>query len=116
MRPETVIQRAIRHYLAGLGYASVHVPNGAVLSGDAKRRAIQMNALKADGLYPGFPDLLVYGPDALIGHIEVKTPTGAIAETQKRCRAWLEGLGHKYAVCRSVDDVSAALASWGWKA
>lgn len=114
MRPESVIQRAIRHYLAGRGYACVHVPNGAVLGGDPERRARQMNALKADGLYPGFPDLLVYGPNQLIGHIEVKTPKGTVQDTQKRCRAWLEGLGHKYAICRSVEDAAAALNEWGW--
>lgn len=115
MRPETVIQRAIRHKLASLGYACVHVPNGAVLGGDAAKRARQMNALKADGLYPGFPDLLVYGPDKRIGHIEVKTPKGAIQDTQKRCKTWLESLGHHYAICRSVEDAEQALVSWGWK-
>lgn len=115
MRPESAIQREIRHYLAGRGYAAVHVPNGAVLSGDKLKRAKQMSALKADGLYPGFPDLIVYGPGQRIGHIEVKTPTGTIADTQKRCRAWLEGLGHNYALCRSTEDAAAALIAWGWE-
>ncbi len=115
MRPETAIQRAVRLELAERGYASVHVPNGAVLAGDPKRRAIQMNALKADGLYPGFPDLLVYGHGARIGHIEVKTPTGTIADTQHKCRAWLEGLGHKYAICRDKAEVASILIAWGWE-
>jgi hypothetical protein len=114
MRAESAIQRAIRHYLAANGYASVHVPNGAVLSGDKLKRAKQMSALKADGLYPGFPDLLVYGPGQRIGHIEVKSPTGAVQDTQKQCQTWLEGLGHHYAICRSIDDAAAALRSWGW--
>jgi len=114
MRPETALQRQIRHHLAGHGFASVHVPNGAVLAGDAGRRMRQMAALKADGLYPGFPDLLVYGTGQRIGHIEVKTPKGAIQPSQVKCRVWLEGLGHHYAICRSVDDVAVTLKSWGW--
>lgn len=50
MKPESAIQRQIRAYLTARGIESVHVPNGAVLAGDAKSRAIQMNAMKRDGL------------------------------------------------------------------
>lgn len=114
MKPESALQRQIRHRLATMGFASVHVPNGAFLSGDRERRARQMAALKADGLYPGFPDLLVYGPGQKIGHIEVKMPKGRIEESQRRCRIWLENLGHHYAVCRSVEDAEQALIQWGW--
>ncbi len=114
MRPETAIQRAVRDELAKAGFETVHVPNGAVLGGDAKCRAIQMKALKADGLRVGFPDLLVYGPGARIGHIEVKTPSGTIQDTQHECRAWLEGLGHKYAICRDKSEVRSILIEWGW--
>ena len=74
-----------------------------------------MNALKADGLYPGFPDLLVYGSGQRIGHLEIKTPTGRQSESQRKCQVWLEHLGHHYAICRSVDDAKAALDSWGWR-
>lgn len=114
MRPETALQREIRHTLASVGFASVHVPNGAVLSGDKLKRARQMNSLKADGLYPGFPDLIVYGNGQRIGHIEVKTATGKVQDTQVKCRVWLEGMGHHYAICRSKDDALAALKQWGW--
>ena len=115
MRPETVIQRAIRLRLADMGFTCVHVPNGVVLAGDPQKRARQMNALKADGLYPGFPDLLVYADDSRIGHIEVKTATGKLQDTQKRCAVWLESLGHRYAICRSPEEAEAALIQWGWK-
>ena len=114
MRPETALQRQLRQYLAHRGFHSVHVPNGAVLGGDSVKRAIQMASLKRDGLMPGFPDLLVYAGGGRIGHIEVKTVKGRQEPSQQACQQWLEGLGHHYAVCRSVDDVAAALEAWGW--
>jgi hypothetical protein len=73
-----------------------------------------MNALKRDGLMPGFPDLLIYGKGQRIGHIEVKTPKGDVQPSQIKAQEWLEGLGHKYAVCRSVNDACKALRDWGW--
>jgi len=35
------------------------IPNGAQLAGNQKKRAIQMNALKAEGLKPGVSDLFL---------------------------------------------------------
>jgi len=37
------------------------IPNGAVLAGDARRRAMQMTKLKRTGLRPGIPDLFLAG-------------------------------------------------------
>ena len=114
MRPETALQRQLRQYLAHRGFHSVHVPNGAVLGGDSVKRAIQMANLKRDGLMIGFPDLLVYASGGRIGHIEVKTTKGRHEPSQIAVQCWLEGLAHHYAVCRSIDDVAAALEAWGW--
>ena len=114
MRPETQLQRSIRQHLGLKGYTSVHVPNGATLSGDKDARARQMANLKRDGLLPGFPDLLVYAPGGRVGHIEVKCEGGRQTDTQKAVAGLLDGLGHHYAVCRSLADVDETLASWGW--
>lgn len=38
------------------------IPNGSVLAGDSKRRAIQMNNLKRTGLRIGAPDLMLAVP------------------------------------------------------
>lgn len=114
MRPETLLQRRIKRLLEKLGYRVVHVPNGAVLAGNAKQRAIQMNSLKANGLTVGFPDLLVYGGDRKLGHIEVKLEGEAQSENQVKVQGWLEAWGHKYAVCRSLEDVPDTLEAWGW--
>lgn len=116
MRPETKIQRAMLKHIRALGFEAVHVPNGAVLAGNPKRKAIQMNALKADGLMVGFPDLLIYGPNGKHGLIEVKAEGGKQQASQQAVEAWLSGWGHHYAVCRSDDDVTEAMTEWGWLA
>ena len=113
MRAETKLQRDIRHYLALKGYRSVHVPNGATLGGDARKRAIQMANLKRDGLCVGFPDLIVFWQDR-IGFIEVKLEGEYASEQQMVVELWLTDLGHKYAVCRSLLDVDETLQKWGW--
>lgn len=115
MRPETALQRKMKRLLENLGYKVVHVPNGAVLAGGQKQRAIQMNSLKSIGLCVGFPDLVVYGGDRKIGHIEVKLEGEHQSDQQKEVQGWLEGMGHKYAVCRSLLDVTDTLADWNWQ-
>ena len=111
---ERAIQRAIRKYLASVGLISAHVPNGASLAGNAKRRAQQMNNLKGDGLTPGFPDLIVMGTNARVGFMEVKSAKGEQNENQKAVESWMQRDGHKYAVVRSVDDAKETLRDWGW--
>ena len=112
---ERRLQREMRMYLRMRGFRSVHVPNGSVLAGDATKRAIQMNSLKRDGLMIGFPDLLVYGPEGRVGHIEVKLEGGKQSETQKDVQRWMGEWGHSYAVCRSLEDVAETLNRWGWQ-
>lgn len=114
MRVETQIQRSIRDYLYARGFQTVHVPNGATLSGDKDERARQMANLKRDGLMPGFPDLLVYGSRGRIGHIEVKAEGGRLNANQLDVQRWLELWGFHYAVCRSIEDVAETLDRWGW--
>lgn len=111
---ERAIQRAIRQYLASVGFKSAHVPNGSVLAGNAQRRAIQMKNLKADGLTVGFPDLIVMGTDSRVGFMEVKNEGGKQNENQKNVQAWMERDGHKYAVVRSVEDAAETLREWSW--
>ena len=114
MRAETALQRQIKTYLEFKGYRVVASANGAVLAGSPKQRAMQMNSLKASGLTVGFPDITVYGGGRKVGHIEVKLEGEKQSDTQKDCERWLNEMGHKYAVCRSIDDVDETLAGWGW--
>lgn len=114
MRPETRLQRDMRKYLALKGLRSVAVPNGATLRGDKKERSIQMANLKRDGLTPGFPDLIVYGKNGRIGHIEIKVEGNYQTASQKECERWLTEFGQNVAVCRSLPDIDETLARWGW--
>lgn len=113
MRVETRVQIDILAELDRLGFWGVHVPNGTVLAGDGRQRAIQMNALKRAGLRIGFPDLIVYGPLG-VGHIEVKKEGEMASDTQMEVEDKLTGWGQRYAVCRSVQDVVDTLKGWGW--
>lgn len=114
MRPETRLQRDMRKFLALRGFRTVAVPNGAILSGDAKSRAIQMANLKRDGLTPGFPDLIVFGKGGLVGFIEVKVEGGRQSASQVECERWLNEFGQPVAVCRSLEDIDETLRRWGW--
>ena len=114
MRAETKLQREIRKYLMLHGFRSVACSNGAVLAGNAKQRAIQMNTLKSAGLTPGYPDLIVYGPDQRIGHIEVKLEGENLEPKQVEVHGWLTEWGFKVSTCRSLEDVKETLTEWGW--
>lgn len=114
MIKEAGVQRMIRAYLASRGIESVHVPNGAVLAGDARARCQQMNALKKAGLKLGFPDLITFSRKGQIGFIEVKSEGGRLSPEQKSCHEWLIVLGHKVSVCRCIEDVEETLELWGW--
>lgn len=113
---ESQIQLQIRHYLAALGIDAVHVPNGSVLAGDAKARAMQSNALKKAGVMPGFSDLILFDRRVRrVGFIEVKSSTGRISPAQERFADFIQERGWPYAVVRSVDDTKTVLSEWGWR-
>lgn len=114
---EKHIQKNVREYLAAVRIDAFHCPNGAVLAGDAKARAMQSNALKRAGVVNGFPDLLLIkrtqdGPR--VGFFEVKREGEKLRKEQAdfadRCTDWQL----PFAVVRSVDDAKEALADWGW--
>ncbi|OOY21010.1 hypothetical protein BMI86_10190 [Thioclava sp. DLFJ5-1] len=67
------------------------------------------------GTLSGFPDFVVLLPDGMAIFIEVKAPTGGkLSKDQSELRRDLELMGFRYAVVRSVDELDAALRSWGF--
>lgn len=111
---ERAIQRSVIAYLNARGIATAHVPNGSVLAGNARQRAMQMNSLKSDGLRIGFPDLILIHTDARVGFMEVKREGEKLGENQIHWRGALERLGHKWACVRSIEDAQETLKEWGW--
>lgn len=117
MTSESAIQLQIRKHLALLGIDAVHVPNGSVLAGDKKARAIQSNALKRAGMLPGMADLILFDRRARrVAFMEVKAAKGTLTASQERFIAEYVPLwGWPCAVVRSVEDATAALNEWGWR-
>lgn len=68
--------------------------------------------LKASGLRPGVPDLLVLDAGHLLG-LELKAGKGRLSPAQSSCHAALKAAGAEIAVCRSLDEVVAALDRCG---
>jgi hypothetical protein len=112
--PEAKLQAAVREYLmiclpepphpgGVLWTASL---TGVYLSPRARSRA------KALGVRPGFPDLQFLFPDGRTYYIELKAPDGSLSAEQREFRDFARP--HSiWAVCRSIDQVAAALSGWG---
>jgi len=98
---EHEIQRAavmwIRQNTSFLVYA---IPNGG------KRGRLEAMRLVVEGVTAGMPDLHI---PALRLWIEMKTATGAVSPAQRAVHKRLQEEGQTVVVCRSVDDVIAAV-------
>lgn len=53
----------------------------------------------------GSSDIKVYLPGGITLHLEMKSEKGTLRPEQRAWRDALAALGHKYAVCREVDDL-----------
>lgn len=76
--------------------------------------AIEIAKAKANGVLPGFPDVICLPAAGLPAmFFEVKAPGGYPSKAQREVHARLSALGYRVAVVRSIDDTRAALAAWG---
>jgi hypothetical protein len=83
-----------------------HVPNGG------KRAMTTARRLKAMGTKAGAPDnLIIYQGRAY--WIELKARYGNLAESQLVAIPLIESAGSPVAIARTLDDIAAALSSWG---
>jgi hypothetical protein len=114
---ERPIQRANIHLLTMMGCYAVHVPNGTHLAGDDLARAKQTAALKADGVRPGFPDLIVIDQRVIrTGFMEVKREGRLTLDPdQEWWRDELQRLGFPWALVNTPDGGAVALRQWGWR-
>jgi hypothetical protein len=74
------------------------------------------------GLRPGWPDILVLHPaprsvegcrQVIVVGLELKTEVGRQSPVQRAVAAEFAAAGASYALCRSIDDVHAALVAAG---
>lgn len=79
---------------------------------EGKRHRLIALLLKAMGLIPGTPDIVILWGNGC-GLIELKSKKGRQNDNQKYFQAWAEYCGVPYAVCRSVDEVRSNLRKWG---
>ena len=65
------------------------------------------------GVSSGVPDFIFALADGRTGWIELKSETGQLSRAQREWRRRLLALGHKWALCRSLDEVIRSLEEWG---
>lgn len=111
-RPEQALQIAVAAYLR-LALNPPVLWSAFPSGGGGKVRGA---FLKAMGLAPGWPDLIVIAPRGLntvvIG-LELKAAKGRASPEQKLVRDAFHEAGAHYIVCKSIDDVSLALRAMG---
>ena len=72
--------------------------------------------LKAMGLRPGWPDILILAPGPLVLGIELKRKGGVQTAEQRAMEAAFTQAGARYVVCRSLDAVEAAINAIAFRA
>ena len=109
-RPEETIHRAVVDYLLlalPAGVVFFHVPNGG------KRSKAEGKKFKDLGVRAGVADLAFILPGGRAAFAEIKAPKGSLTPEQKVFKEDIEELGCPWAEVRSIDDMKAALQSWG---
>lgn len=106
-QPELSLQIAVKRFLVLALPPAVEWTSS--LAGAHLGHAQRAKA-KASGLRPGWPDLQ-FLIDGQTKFIELKTDTGRLSDDQKRIHAAMAP--GTVAVCRSLDEVAAALTGWG---
>ena len=91
-----------------------HIPNGAHFAGTDCQRAMQMGALKGDGLKVGTPDLLCLWAKGGGALMEVKRAKGSkISPEQEALHDKLHALGWPVGIVHSADQAHAYLVASG---
>lgn len=79
---------------------------------DQKMTPIAGARRRARGIRAGWPDCQILYRGQFFG-IELKEGAGRQSENQALMQAEIKRAGGRYAICRSVEDVEAALRAWG---
>ena len=106
---EEELHRAVAQYLERSTYPHEclwwHTPNGG------GRGPAEGGILKAMGVKAGIPDLFILRNGLLFG-IELKSEDGNVSPSQGAMIMALDHHNVPVVVCRSIDEVEAALRQW----
>lgn len=100
------------HLMAGrnLDYGMIFaIPNGGM------RSKATAGKLKAEGVKPGVPDLMLPVPKGIYAgmFIEMKRRKGGtVSAEQKDWTSFLGSMGYKCVVCRGADEAKAAILDY----
>jgi hypothetical protein len=111
--PEEKIHAAVVELLRWAiapGWIAYHPANGEWRGPHGKKVGARLKAL---GVLPGVPDLILWAPGGMAHGLEIKSRTGRLSVAQKAFRANCDAYGRPYAVARSLDEAAAILAAWG---
>jgi hypothetical protein len=76
---------------------------------DAREGAI----MKRMGVNPGWPDFVLFGPEAFPHFLELKRPGEELTDEQEEFQYWAcRALHASYAVARTIDQVLATFEAW----
>ena len=115
-RPEAQLQEAVADYLrVALQPPTVWtaIAHGVWFGWDREKAQRLGGRLKAAGLNKGWPDLLVMHPSSNGGPIvlglELKSKAGSLTPEQRELMGSFVALRAHFVLCRSVEEVQAAL-------
>lgn len=86
-------------------YLCFSVPNGGF------RNVVEAANLRKEGALAGVSDLIVVAERRVL-FVEMKAPKGRQRDTQKAFQEKVEALGHKYFICKSLDDFKKTVTEW----
>lgn len=110
---EAALHRAVAAYLR----VALKPPTIWTTIGHGGGGRVRGAQLKAMGVQPGWPDIIVIGQagsNRFTVGLELKAPKGVQSAEQKAVQRSFPGAGALYYVCRSVEDVEQALFRAGF--
>lgn len=110
-RPEEDIQKQVAEYLDLALPPDLrwwHTPNQR-----GTRKKWEVALLKALGVKPGVQDITIVGRGPRVIIIEMKSGAGSLNKAQKDWRDFYRSVGIPWFLCRSLEDVIAALEDCG---
>jgi len=107
--PEARLHRAVAAFLS----VAIKPPTMWTTIGHGGGGRVRGAQLKAMGVQPGWPDIIVLHPNnilsCIVAGIELKAAKGAQSKSQKILAHSFNMTGANYSVCRTLEQVERAL-------